>query len=87
MSGFKKGYSYRDFDVDNGLLQDMWKEDPLSQKFSIGRTKAKYITEYRIYPYVRESIHTLVQNVSFFGLFTDGSFNEILKKRANRLHH
>ena len=60
-NGIRKGYSNRDFDHDNKLLKHMFQEDPLSEIFSCGRTKAYYVQVYRLDPYICREIDKLVQ--------------------------
>ena len=76
LNGILKGYSYRDYDRDNGLLNKLFSADPISNMFSCGRTKAMYTCVFRIDPYIQEQIISLLGQSDFFAISVDGTYNQ-----------
>ena len=78
LNGIKKGYSYRDFDKDNGLLQSIFCADPISSTFSCGKTKVAYTLRYGIDMYLKAYLMDLIQASPYFSISTDGTYNQEL---------
>ena len=52
-----------------------WSEDPTSSHFHLGKTKARYLSLFGVFPYLREEFMRRLKESHYFGLSIDGSFN------------
>ena len=71
-------HSFRSFDSLKNQFKIMFPDSSISDKFSLGKDKAKYMIIYGIYPAFKQKLKSMINNSPWYSV----SFEENLNKSA-----
>ena len=64
---------------DGSLFRRIFKVDPVAQDFTLNRTKAAYVCEYRLVPYITNQLRKLIDSTPYYPVSLDGSYNGLVE--------